>query len=62
MVFDPTADEDTLMTQVVSSASTLTAWFELNTEDPRARELFYHEVPENTFGWKRSGNLEREIV
>jgi hypothetical protein len=47
IVFDPTADEDTLMSQVLSSVSTLTAWFELNAVDPRARELLYHEVPEH---------------
>ena len=47
MVFDPTADEEALMSQVFSSVSTLTAWFELNSVDTFAKELFYHEVPEH---------------
>jgi hypothetical protein len=51
MVFDPTADEETIMSQVVSSASTLTAWFELNANDSTAREFLYHEIPEH-FVWQ----------
>jgi hypothetical protein len=51
IVFDPTADEDMLMAQVFSSVSTLTAWFELNVNDPFARQFLYHEVPEH-YVWK----------
>jgi hypothetical protein len=50
IVFDPTVDEETLLRQVHSTASTLTAWFELNTMDVTARSLLYHEIPEH-FAW-----------
>ena len=50
IVFDPTVDEETLLQQVHSSASTLTAWFELNATDETARSLLYHEIPEH-FTW-----------
>jgi hypothetical protein len=46
VVFDPTVDEQTLITQLYSTTSTLMAWFELNTYDLFARNLFYHELPE----------------
>jgi hypothetical protein len=47
IIFDPTADEDTLMAQVFSSTSTLTGWFELNANDVAARSWLYHEIPEH---------------
>ncbi len=50
IVFDPTADEETLLQQLQTSSSTLTAWFELNANDVSARSLLYHEIPEH-FVW-----------
>jgi hypothetical protein len=47
MVFDPTADEESIMSQAIATTSTLTAWFELNACDAYARQLYYHEVPEH---------------
>lgn len=47
MVFDPTADEVTLLSQVASTVSTLMGWFELNAADPLARQYYYHEIPEH---------------
>ena len=45
MIFDPTADEESIMSQAIATTSTLTAWFELNACDAYARQLYYHEVP-----------------
>ena len=47
MVFDPTADEETIMSQAIATTSTLTAWFELNACDQHARQFYYYEVPEH---------------
>lgn len=51
MVFDPTADEDTLLNQTATTVSTLMGWFELNAVDPQARQYLYHEIPEH-YTWK----------
>lgn len=51
MVFDPTADEEALLAQVLSTVSTLMGWFELNATDMDARRLYYHEVPEH-YVWR----------
>ncbi len=51
IVFDPTTDEDTLLAQLASSVTTLTAWFELNNSDPTARVYLYHEIPEH-YTWQ----------
>ena len=46
MIFDPTADETSLLAQVHSTVSTLMGWFQLNARDAFARTLCYHEAPE----------------
>jgi hypothetical protein len=54
VVFDPTADEQSLLEHVFSLESTLTGWFQLNAQDQNARSLLYHEVPEHyTWGDRR---------
>ncbi len=47
MVFDPSADEESLMMQSATTTSTLLAFFRLNASDGFARSLLYHEVPEH---------------
>ena len=47
VIFDPTADEQTLIAQLHSTVSSLMAWFQLNTGDMFARTLLYTEVPEH---------------
>lgn len=53
MVFDPTADEDSLLEQLTSTTSTLMGWFELNTHDPFARTLLYDGIPAH-YTWQNS--------
>jgi hypothetical protein len=47
MVFDPTADHEELFLQTQQATSTLLGYFNLNVQDPQARSLFYHEIPEH---------------
>jgi hypothetical protein len=47
MVFDPTADDEELFLQTHQATSTLLAFFALNSQDPHARSLLYHEIPEH---------------
>lgn len=46
MVFDPTAEEEQLFLQSQNATSTLLGYFNLNSLDPHARSLLYHEIPE----------------
>ncbi len=63
MVFDPTTDEETLLSQVASSVSTLLGWFELNSSDPEAHQFFYHEIPEHyTWTDHRWKNRSRNLI
>ena len=47
IVFDPTADDEELFLQTQIASSTLLAFFALNAQDPFARTLLYHELPEH---------------
>jgi hypothetical protein len=53
MVFDPTADEDTLLDQITSTTSTLMGWFSLNVDDAHARTLLYCDIPAH-YTWQKS--------
>jgi hypothetical protein len=53
MVFDPTADESTLLEQLTTTTSTLMGWFDLNTHDAFARTLLYHDIPAH-YTWQKS--------
>jgi len=53
MVFDPTADEDTLLDQITSTTSTLMGWFSLNVDDAHARTLLYGDIPAH-YTWQKS--------
>jgi hypothetical protein len=53
MVFDPTADEDSLLEQLTSSTSTLMGWFDLNANDEFARSLLYEDIPAH-YTWQKS--------
>lgn len=51
MVFDPTADEAELLSQLTSTTSTLMGWFSLNADDANARQYLYHDIPAH-YTWK----------
>ena len=65
MVFDPTADEESLLLQLHSTTSTLLGWFALNVDDPFARTLLYHEIPEHYVwvesSWRRRVNVTMSV-
>ena len=65
MVFDPTADEETLLEQLRTTTSTLMGWFALNACDPFARSLLYHEIPEHYVWvescWRRRENIRMSV-
>ena len=52
MVFDPTADEETILGQLTATVSTLMAWFTLNADDAFARTLLYTNIPEH-YTWQK---------
>jgi len=47
MIFDPTADEQSIIEQLTTTVSSLMAWFTLNADDAFARTLLYADVPEH---------------
>jgi hypothetical protein len=47
LLVDPTADDSVVSAAANQSTSTLLQWFELNNNDPAARNLLYVEVPEH---------------
>jgi hypothetical protein len=53
MVFDPTADEDSILEQLTTTTSTLMGWFSLNDDDAAARQILYHDIPSH-YTWKDS--------
>jgi len=53
IVFDPTADDDDLDTNISASTSTLLEWFSLNSRDVHARTLLYSHIPEH-YSWHKT--------
>jgi hypothetical protein len=52
MIFDPSADEETILDQLTTTVSTLMAWFTLNADDAFARTLLYTDIPAH-YTWQK---------
>lgn len=58
VMFPDDADNETIQT-AMDSSTMLTDFFRLNREDPKARNLLYHEIPEK-FTWNKKKWNERK--
>ncbi len=68
VVFNPLDDEDEVHERLLSTTSKLLQWFELNREDPNARQWRYIDIPEHyswdkqRHQWKRRVNVVTKVA